>query len=213
MVLILLWLCHAFISRGEPGNFHWDNWFFISGSWPYTRNPSPVMTFLRKSGSLVAVWIKSLTTAAQCSFCSGGRSWRTNFATTCFMPRSCIKISDTVVFGIPRSDSSSPTITDLYDCSPCTLNILRCSACCRLPERGSLSTHSWPSLKHLCHTFICAALGALSPKAFWIIRTVSTEECSSLTQNLMEIHCCTHSFWMQPRSTHAPSMASTAPTD
>ena len=158
------------------------------------------MNFLRKFGSLVVVWIKLLATAAQYSFWSSSRSHRTNFATTCFMPRSCIKISDTVVFGIPRSDSSSRTITDLYDCSPCTLNILRCSACCRLPERGSLSTHSWPSLKHLCHTFICTAL-ALSPKAFWIIRTVSTEECSSLIQNLMQIHCSTCSVILNAMDT------------
>ena len=34
-----------------------------------------------------------------------------------------------------------------------------------LPERGSLSTDSGPSLEHLCHTFICAALIASSPKA------------------------------------------------
>ena len=39
------------------------------------------MTFLRKPDSLVAVWIKSLATAAPCSFCSGSRSCRTNFAT------------------------------------------------------------------------------------------------------------------------------------
>ena len=38
--------------------------------------------------------------------------------------------------------------------------------------------------------------------AIWIIWIVSTEECSSLTskilfkQNLIQIRCCTHSFWM-----------------
>ena len=71
------------------------------------------MTFLRKSDSLVAVWIKSSAATAQCSFsfCSGSRSHGTNFTTTGFMPRSCIKISDTVVFGIPRSASSSHTVS------------------------------------------------------------------------------------------------------
>ena len=64
------------------------------------------MTFLRKSGSLVMFCIKPSATAAQCSFCSG-----TNFATTCFMPRSCVKISDTIVFGIPRSASGSHTVS------------------------------------------------------------------------------------------------------
>ena len=50
--------------------------------------------------------------------------------------------------------------------------------------------------------------------AFWIIWIVSTEECSRLTQNLMQIHCSTRSFWMQwPHSTRAHSPASTTPTD
>ena len=43
----------------------------------------------------------------------------------------------------------------------------------------------------------------------------SVEECSSLTQNLMQIRCSTEqSFWMrQPHSTHAHSTVSTTPTD
>ena len=58
-----------------------------------------------------------------------------------------------------------------------------------LPERESLSTDSQPSLKHLCHSFICAALIASALKAFWIIWIVSMEECLSLMQNLIQI-CC-----------------------
>ena len=43
----------------------------------------------------------------------------------------------------------------------------------------------------------------------WI---VSTEECSILMQNLMQIHCSTQSLCMwQPHSTHAHAMASIAP--
>ena len=72
-----------------------------------------VMTFLRKNRSLAAVWIKSLAAAAQCSFCSGSRSTRMNFAVTRFMPRSRIKISGTVVIGIPTSTSSSCTVNSL----------------------------------------------------------------------------------------------------
>ena len=50
--------------------------------------------------------------------------------------------------------------------------------------------------------------------AFWIIQIVSAEECSSLAQNVMQIHCSTLPFWMRwPHSTHAQSMASTAPSD
>ena len=76
------------------------------------------------------------------------------------MPRSCIKTSDTVVFGIPRSASSSHTVS----CWSLLIAACTCSTfsgvllVADLPEHGSLSTDSWPSLKFLCHTFICAAL-------------------------------------------------------
>ena len=147
-------------------------------------NSSPVMTFLRKPGSLVVVWIKLLATAVPCSFCSGSRSHRMNFATTCFMPRFCIKTSGTVVFGIPSSASSSHTVSHWFLLiaahTGSTFSGVRLVA--GLPECGWLSTDFWPSLKHLCHTFICAALIASSLKAFWIIRIVSAEEHSSLTK-------------------------------
>ena len=118
------------------------------------------MTFLRKSGSLVVVWIKSLATAAQCSFCTSSRSHRTNFAMTGFLLRSCVKNSDTVVLGIPRPASNSYTVSHIS----LLITALTCSTFSGvlfvegLPEHGSHSTDSWPSLKHLCHTFICAAL-------------------------------------------------------
>ena len=123
------------------------------------------MSFWRKSGSLVVVWIKSLAMAAWCSFCSGSRSCRTNLAMTCFMLRSCIKISGTVVFGIPRWASTSDTVSlwslliAAQTCSTSSGILLVAS----FPECASLSTDSQPSLKHLCHTFICAALLASSP--------------------------------------------------
>ena len=44
-------------------------------------------------------------------FYSGSRSRGTNFATTCFMLRYCSEISDTIIFGIPRSASSSCTVS------------------------------------------------------------------------------------------------------
>ena len=51
------------------------------------------------------------------------------------MPRYWVKTSDTVVFGIPRSASSSRPVSSWFvDCSPYMFNILRCSACCR-PSR------------------------------------------------------------------------------
>ena len=105
------------------------------------------------------------------------------------MLRSCIKISGTVVFRIPRSASSSRTVS----CQSLLIAACACSTLsgvllvAGLPEHGSLSTDSYSSLKCLCYTFICAALIDSSPKA-WIIRIVSAEKCSSLTQNLMQIH-------------------------
>ena len=118
-------------------------------------------------GDLVQ-WEWSDSTATRCSFCSGNRSCRAHFAPTCFMSRPCTKISDIVVFGAPRSASSSHTAR---------VRSLLTAACTRstfsgvllvagLPGRGSLSADSRPYLKHLCHTLIFAAHLALSPKAF-----------------------------------------------
>ena len=120
---------------------------------------SSVMTFFRKSGSLVVVWIKSLAPAAQCSFCCGIRSHGTNFVMTHFMPRSCIKTSDTVVFGIPRSASSSHTVSCwsllIAACRRSTFSGVLLVA--GLAGWGSFNRFS-TSLKYLYHTFICAAL-------------------------------------------------------
>ena len=37
--------------------------------------------------------------------------------------------------------------------------------------------------------------------AFWIIRLVSAEKCSSLMENLMQIHCSTHSVILNAKTT------------
>ena len=109
-----------------------------------------------KSCSLVVVWIKSLAIAAWCSFRSSSRSRRTDFASTHFVPRSCVKISDTVAFGTPRSASSSHTVSHwsllIAACTCSTFSGVLLVA--GLPECGSLLTDSQPLLKHLGHTFI-----------------------------------------------------------
>ena len=109
------------------------------------------------------------------------------------MPRSCIKISDTVVLGIPGSASSSRTVSSWFLLIAALIRstfsgVLLVAG---LPKHGSLLTDSQSPLKCFCHSFICAALIALSRKAFWVIQIVSTEECSSLMQNLMQI-CCSN---------------------
>ena len=102
---------------------------------------------------------------------------------------SYVKTSDTVVFGIPRSASSSRTVSrwSLLIAAHARSSFSGVLLVAGLSKHGSLSTDSRPSSKHLCHTFICAALIALFLKTFWIIRIVSAEECSSLMQNLMQI--------------------------
>ena len=73
------------------------------------------------------------------------------------MPRSCIKISNKVVFGIPKSASSYRTVSHqpllvAAHTHSISSGVLLVAG---LPGCGSLLTDSWPSLKHLCHTFLC----------------------------------------------------------
>ena len=180
----VIWKIETFIEEDTRYNKHctWDSDASV---------PFKVMTFLRKSGSLVALWIKSLATAARWSFCSGSRSHGMNFAMTCFMPRSRVKISDTVVLGISRSTSSSfiashqSLLIAARTCSTFSGVLLVAG----LPEHGSHSADSLPSLKHLCHNFIFGALVASSLKVFWVTQIVSMVECSSLMQNWTQIRC------------------------
>ena len=128
-----------------------------------------------------------------------------------FTPRSCIKILDTVVFGIPRSASSSHICWSVAGlCWLRPVHVQHFQVFCLFQAFQNVD-HFQQILNHLwniCTTFTCTALIVSPPKAFWIIWIVSVEECS----NLMQIWCkftalLTQSFWMQePHST-----ASTAP--
>ena len=121
--------------------------FKVGTSGPHTVLPT----------SLVVVWIKSLATEVQCSFCSISRSHGMNFTMTRFMPRSYVKILDTVGFGISRSASKSRTVShrSLLIAAHTWSTFLGVMLVAGLPECGSLSTDSWPSLKHLCHSYLC----------------------------------------------------------
>ena len=96
------------------------------------------------------------------------------------MPRSCIKTLDTLDFGIPRSASSSHTVSHwallIAACTRSTISGVLRVPC--LTQRGLL-------LQMIDHLWSICAM------AFWIIQMVSMEECSSLTQSLMQIHCST----------------------
>ena len=119
------------------------------------------------------------------------------------MPRSCVKISDTVVFGIPRSASSSHTVScqSLLIAAHTHSTFSGVWLVAGFPEHGSLSADFQPFLQHLYNTFICTTFTASSPKAFWINWIVSTEECSSLMQNLMQSHRSTSSFILNTMAT------------
>ena len=119
------------------------------------------------------------------------------------MPRSGTKISNTVVLSIPKSASSFHTVSCwyLFIAAHTHSTFSGVLLVAGLQEHESLSTDSWPSLKHLCRTFICAALIALSPKALWTIQIVSMEECSSLMQNLMQMCCFTCSIILNMMAT------------
>ena len=58
----------------------------------------------------------------------------------------------------------------------------------------------WSSAKKLC-TRSDVWEGAPTAVAFWIIWIVSTEDCSSLMQNLMQIPCSTHSVILNVMAT------------
>ena len=136
---------------------------------------------------------------------------------TFFILRACIKISDTIVFEIPASASSSRSVS-CWSLLIATLTYATFSGVvlvASLPGCGSLSTDSQPCLKHLCHIFICSALIALSTTSFWIIRIISKVECSSLKQNfdadsllysLSHFECNSHTVHMLIQQHLPPSL-------
>ena len=180
------------------------------------QSPSKLWPF-EETVSLVVVAIKSLATAARYPFHSGSKSYGKNFAMTFFMPRSSIKTSDTVVSESPDQLLVFCQLLMFVDCSPYTFNILRCSACWR-PSTTRITFSRFLTIFEVSVLhFYLHCTHCIIAESLWIIGIVSTEECSSLTQT--KIWCrfialLAHSVWMQwPHSTHAYSMASTAPTD
>ena len=105
------------------------------------------------------------------------------------IPKILFKISQTVVFGIPRSFSSSRTVSRW---SPSIASRTR-SILSNVfviegrPERESLSTEVRPPLKRLYHSFIRVLLIHSLTKAFCIIWIVSELVFPSWKQNLMQI--------------------------
>ena len=115
---------------------------------------------------------------------------------TCFIPRFCIKILDTLIFGIPRSASSSNTVSNWSSLigSPHTFNIIRCSTCCK-PSR------TWITFNKISTVFGAFVLYFYLCCTHCTIWIVSEKECSSLTQNMMQVHCFTHSVILNVMAT------------
>jgi hypothetical protein len=66
-------------------------------------------------------------------------------------------------------------------------------------------------LKHLYHNFMWSSLTESSPKAFLIIGIVSTDECPSLKQNLMQIRWSACSGIVNPTVTQYTSYVNGVP--
>ena len=110
-------------------------------------------------------------------------------AQTRVIPKILSKISQTVVFGIPKSFSSPRTVNRRSgSIASRTRTILSNLFVVEgLPERESLSTEVQPPLKRLYHSFIRVLLIHSFPKAICIIWIVSELVFPSWKQNLMQI--------------------------
>ena len=110
-------------------------------------------------------------------------------AHTRVIPKILFKISQRVVFGIPRSFSSSRTVNGRSPSIASRTRSILSNVCVveGQPERESLSTEVQPPLKRLYHSFIRVLLIRSFPKAFCIIWIVSEPVFPSWKQNLMQI--------------------------
>lgn len=115
------------------------------------HDPSPVMSFLRKSGLLLAVSSQSNATAANTNrFCSCDSSNRgTNLAVTCFIPLPSAKISKTQNREILRSNSRAVSYRISFIATRRRSTFSDVLLVKGLPVYGSLSTGSQPALKRL----------------------------------------------------------------
>ena len=121
--------------------------------------------------------------------CSVVSNFGMNFAHTRVIPKILFNISQTVVFGIPRSFSSSRTVNRRSSSIASRTRSMFFGVVVskgRL-ERGSLSTNVRPFLNRLCHSFICVMPVLSSTKAFCLISIVSVQLLPRLKQNLMQI--------------------------
>ena len=164
------------------------------------------------------VWIKSLATTARCSFCSGSRRCRMNFAMIHFMPRSCVKILNRVVFGIPRPTSSSRPVSgrSLFIATRTHSTFSGVLLVTGLPEHGSLSTDSQPSLKH-SHFYLCCTHGIIPESLLshtnsshgGMFKLNAKFDADSLVYLFSHFECDSHTVHMLTQSHLSPLLTST----
>ena len=89
-ILDLLFL--AFLGRGEFAVCHSRLWRFVSGPYSKIHDSSPLITWLKNSGSLSRRSRRSRHTSLRLAFCSVVRFFGTILAHTFLMSKSCVKI-------------------------------------------------------------------------------------------------------------------------
>ena len=166
--------------------------------------------FISSYGFLDEIWfvgssLDELATAPQCSFCFGSRSRRMNFVMMCFRPRSCIKTLDTVVFGIPRSDASSHTISHQHlliaDCTHPTFSGVLLGA--------GLKVFVPNCYLHCTHCIVPKSLqNHLNSFHGGMFKLNSKFDVDLLLCSLSHFECDSHTVHI-----HAHSMVSPIPTD
>ena len=161
----------------------------------------------------------ALPSAARCSFCSGSRSLGRNFAITCFMPRSCVKIVDTIVLEIPRvaSGFSHCRLLICVDCSPHTIHILGCSYC--RPSRMWITFNRFSTIFeafvphfYLCCTHCIVPKSLLNhPNSFWggIFKLNTKFNADSLLFSLSHFECNGHTVYVLTQQHLPPPLTST----
>ena len=132
--------------------------------------------------------------------------YRVEEASHCTPAKILFQISQTVVFGIPKSFSSSRTVNRRSSSIVCRSRSMFSGVVVSegRPERGSLSTDVRQFLNRLYHSFICVMSILSSTMTFCIILIVSVQLLPRLKQNLMQIRWSVLSAifnWKQMRRT------------
>ena len=158
--LILDLLILAFLGQGEFAVCHSRLRRFVSGPYSKIHDSSPVITWLKNSGSLSRRSRRSRHTSLRLAFFSVVRFFGTILVHTFLMSKSCVKIWWTVN---RFKFNSLLIILNVNRRSDLTrdLTLSKLSSVFEfegLPARGSSSTCSRPSKKDLCFVCFCLIL-------------------------------------------------------